>query len=73
MIFWLLIYVAIGATNYLIFLTEGKSMLTGHPVMAKDILAEAAFFVFAWPVQLGFKILVGINVATDWLLGKLMG
>lgn len=71
MIFWLFIYVAIGATNYLIFLTEGKSMLSGRPVMAKDILVEAAFFVFAWPVQLAFKVLVAVHEGTGWLLGKL--
>jgi hypothetical protein len=38
-----------------------------------DCVVSALFYLFLWPLQAAFKILVGLNVATGWVLGKLMG
>lgn len=70
-----LIYLAIGAANYAVFAARGNSILfssgkrrDGSP--AKAGLAEATFFVLAWPVQLLFAAVVGINVLTSAALEK---
>lgn len=65
-------WIGIGVLNYWWFLSQGKAsiLFSGHKL---EGVVEALFFILAWPLQLLFKIFVGINIATDWVLGKLMG
>lgn len=67
MITWVVLYLAIGAVNYLVFLTEGSAAIT-HAKHRKEGLAEAAFFVFCWPIQLLYAVLLVFNMVTTWAL-----
>lgn len=73
---WLLIYLAVGAANYAQFAARGNALLLNRPKRRDGDsraagAAEAAFFLLAWPVQLLFFVLVGVNAATGAILGRI--
>lgn len=64
---WWTLYLLIGLFNAMLGIPNYYD--EGWP----SAVVSAMFYLWLWPVQAAFKILVGVNVASDWLLGKLMG
>jgi hypothetical protein len=70
----LALYLAAGILNAAVAFDQNILMLS-MPGWRRslDAWVEAVLYVLLWPLQLAWKILVGINVASSWVLGKVMG
>lgn len=71
---WLLLYLGVGALNGTVAGVRQILMISmpkhrGLP----EAWVEIAFYILAWPVQLGFWMLVQIHNGTTWLLERIHG
>ena len=70
----LIIYLAIGVLNYAHFTVKNMSYVFQGPTRGGiSWLFELGFFVLLWPLQALYLVIVGINVATSYILGRFMG
>lgn len=70
---YVLIYLLCGIVNVVIAHMQGILMLDEKARTGEGLwfLAEAAFYLLLWPIQVLFWMLVGINAGTGWILERI--
>ncbi len=73
---FLLIYLAIGLVNYGLFAARGNALLFNRPKRRDGDaraagMAEAVFFILAWPAQATFWLMVKAHAGLDLALGRM--